>query len=281
MTKTEEKAREIPQMKLFFVRHGEAVTPKIEPLSASRLSAIDDYGSGLYTGDLTEKGRIQAQSVARYLEGKGVSRLLASPVPRALQTGEIAAEHLGLPLEVTEDLKEIAVGYLDPLNHRLLRLQMSAVLRGNDLYHRFTGKPVFLPVALYFVLLYLSRWIRGKTRGGEPRPEVNRRLERVLARATDGSVDGASRQSPDSSTAPASGSKGIQGSVALFTHGYLIYYLANHLIETRGRLFRLAKAPYVRNGSITEVEKRGSQWKLNSYASDEAVAGGSLGIAGG
>ena len=58
---------------------------------------------------LSEKGRLQAEEVARALAGRPVAALYASPLERARETAEILARTLGLPVQVRDDLMESAL----------------------------------------------------------------------------------------------------------------------------------------------------------------------------
>ena len=55
---------------------------------------------------LTSRGRGQARDIAAALGGKGVERILASPYRRALQTADIVARGLGVPVIVDADVRE-------------------------------------------------------------------------------------------------------------------------------------------------------------------------------
>ncbi len=67
---------------------------------------------------LTRKGRDKTHEVAKYLATLGVKprKIFTSPLPRASQTAEIAAEHLHSPVEVTRKLgKRFTLGKLEEL----------------------------------------------------------------------------------------------------------------------------------------------------------------------
>jgi len=88
-------------MKIFLVRHGET-----------------DYGTkGLTTGHcdipLNETGEQEAQSVANFLEGRGIVRIFSSSLSRASSTANIIAADLNLPFEESDDLREHTSGKLD------------------------------------------------------------------------------------------------------------------------------------------------------------------------
>ena len=71
----------------------------------------EEYAEGRYQGSLdsplTALGRTQAQATAETMHGRGVQRLLCSPLGRARHTARVVAEAVGLPVEVDAELAEI------------------------------------------------------------------------------------------------------------------------------------------------------------------------------
>lgn len=61
-------------------------------------------------GSLTALGREQARALGEGLRGERVAGVVSSELARAVQTAEIAAGVLGLPVKVREGLQEFAVG---------------------------------------------------------------------------------------------------------------------------------------------------------------------------
>ncbi len=61
-------------------------------------------------GSLTTLGRQQAHELGARLGGERVAAVVCSDLARAVQTAEIAAGVLGLPVKVREGLQEFAVG---------------------------------------------------------------------------------------------------------------------------------------------------------------------------
>jgi broad specificity phosphatase PhoE len=59
---------------------------------------------------LTKKGIEQAQTLAHKLSGVRFEIIYSSPVLRAMQTAQILADRLHVPIEVTEALREWSVG---------------------------------------------------------------------------------------------------------------------------------------------------------------------------
>ena len=233
-------------MNLYFIRHGEAVTAKLDTKGPERLSLIDRYGSGTYQGGLTEKGRRQAANAAEYLADKNIHRLYASPFARAHQTAEVSSERLGLDLHTRDPLKEVIIGFLRPESDLVVKTKMEAGLLVNDLFSKLTGRPIFPPVALYFMFLYMTGWLKGETHDADPPREVRRRLLDLLQEVYD--------------------EAGPDGNVALFSHGYLIYFLINHVLEPERKWVHLVFQPYIRNASVTHVSGEPGRWKVRCYA---------------
>src|SRR5438105_1492710 len=81
------RCRRQVNMRIYFLRHGGAEWPDWDKPDDER--------------PLNEKGRKEMERVAEFLADRGVKpdRILTSPLPRALQTAEIAAEALGMGVE--------------------------------------------------------------------------------------------------------------------------------------------------------------------------------------
>jgi probable phosphoglycerate mutase len=89
-------------VKIYFVRHGQSVANLLNQFS----------NRGLKHG-LTEKGRAQTLRLAERLGGLSVSRILSSPLLRAVQTAQILAEALNAPYEIVDALREHDCGVLE------------------------------------------------------------------------------------------------------------------------------------------------------------------------
>ncbi|MEP6699403.1 MAG: phosphohistidine phosphatase SixA [Verrucomicrobiota bacterium] len=102
------------KLDLFFLRHGLADWPNWK-------GSDDDR-------PLTDEGKMKTHRVASFLVDAGAQpqKILTSPLPRALQTAEIAAEHLRLPLETADGL---AKGFdVDHLKEILGNDQLDSVM---------------------------------------------------------------------------------------------------------------------------------------------------------
>lgn len=91
-------------MRLFLVRHGETAS------NAARVYA------GRSAEPLSERGRAQALEAGVRLSGEGIEALYASPVRRALETAELMASVLDVPVTVDDDLTEMALGLWEGLS---------------------------------------------------------------------------------------------------------------------------------------------------------------------
>jgi probable phosphoglycerate mutase len=59
---------------------------------------------------LNATGIAQAHEAAALLHGRGIARIVCSPLERARHTADIAAAALGVPVEVNADLREAGFG---------------------------------------------------------------------------------------------------------------------------------------------------------------------------
>jgi broad specificity phosphatase PhoE len=87
---------------LYLLRHGES------HVNISRTFSYLHVDLGL-----TARGVEQARAVARYFEGKPISRVFSGPLLRARETAEPIAQATGAPLEIVEALRELNVGSLE------------------------------------------------------------------------------------------------------------------------------------------------------------------------
>jgi broad specificity phosphatase PhoE len=92
-------------MKIYFVRHGESVANQLREFSNSGIKH-----------PLTERGVEQARFLADRLVGIRFEIIHSSPILRAMQTAQIVADRLLVPVEVTEALREWSVGIYEGTN---------------------------------------------------------------------------------------------------------------------------------------------------------------------
>jgi broad specificity phosphatase PhoE len=90
-------------MKIYFVRHGESETNILNIL----------YNRGNLYG-LTKKGRLQVEELGAGLHSIKFTKIITSPLLRAVETAQILSEKLGImKTEISDSLREIDVGDLD------------------------------------------------------------------------------------------------------------------------------------------------------------------------
>ena len=108
---------------IYLVRHGE-----IAQSSPRRFVGQSDL-------PLTDRGREQMRQVAGYLVGKGVRRVLCSPLSRCVESAGILGLALGLEPEAVPDLREIGLGAWEGLTVDEVRERFPGAYeaRGRDL----------------------------------------------------------------------------------------------------------------------------------------------------
>lgn len=87
---------------LFLVRHGE---------NTANLTL--EFSYRLVDYSLTPKGVLQARQTADFLSAKNIQEIYTSPLKRALETAQIIAAPLGLPVQAMEQFREVNVGDLE------------------------------------------------------------------------------------------------------------------------------------------------------------------------
>ena len=93
---------QIVEHTLYVVRHGE------NPANINR-----EFSYRLIDYSLTPKGVRQAEETAAYFRDRDISEVYSSPLKRALETAEIIAAPLGLPVAIREEFRENNVGDLE------------------------------------------------------------------------------------------------------------------------------------------------------------------------
>jgi probable phosphoglycerate mutase len=122
--------------RLIVARHGEA---------AYESTTMTDSG-----GSLTALGREQARMLGERLAGDRVAGVVCSELARSVQTAEIAAAVLGLPVTVRAGLQEFAVGdflgrvwdpdVFDPMCSAWLAGDLSAAVPGGETGHQVADR---------------------------------------------------------------------------------------------------------------------------------------------
>ncbi|MEM9336529.1 MAG: histidine phosphatase family protein [Patescibacteria group bacterium] len=117
-------------MEVYFVRHGE---------TAANRAHVHQLGDT----PLNERGQKQAQAVGLRLKNLQPTRIIASPLARAYQTGKIIGEELNLPVTTHDSLVELKrPNYIMGYKHyglKSLWYMASWFVRHNDPAWRETG----------------------------------------------------------------------------------------------------------------------------------------------
>lgn len=104
-------------MRLILARHGET--------DANR----DRLTLGREDVPLNERGCLQAQALAACLPREPIVAIYSSPLRRALDTAQAAADALGLSVEVDEGLIEMDVGEMEGISFEVMRERYGDFLR--------------------------------------------------------------------------------------------------------------------------------------------------------
>ena len=115
-----------------------------------RHGQTDHNAAGLWQGQLdsqlSDLGHEQAKAAAAAIAGLRPSRVVASDLSRAAQTGQEVADGCGLPIELDERWREIHVGEWAGLSGAQVREQypeeQDLLLRGEDFRRGGTGESV-------------------------------------------------------------------------------------------------------------------------------------------
>ncbi|NCB92197.1 MAG: histidine phosphatase family protein [Clostridia bacterium] len=85
-------------MKIYITRHGETSWN------------LEDKVCGRPDVELTDLGRRQAMELAEKVKGKGITRMLVSPLGRAQETARLANAYIQVPMQIEERLIEHSFG---------------------------------------------------------------------------------------------------------------------------------------------------------------------------
>ena len=148
-------------MRVHLLRHGESLSN-----AAPGKVALDDR-----EGDrLTDRGRAQAAAAAEHLGGRGITRLVASPMRRARETAAPIAERLGLEIETREDIRELreshGYGELSGEEQRLRRWHVWMAEHGHDPDYSYEGGESFN--SLRARIESAKSWLAGLPDGERP-----------------------------------------------------------------------------------------------------------------
>ena len=88
-------------MRLYIARHGETTWNVLNKVC------------GRPDVELTEKGRQQAMELAEKVKGKGITRMLVSPLQRARMTAQLVNTYIQVPMEIEERIIEHSFGEME------------------------------------------------------------------------------------------------------------------------------------------------------------------------
>ncbi len=215
-------------MRLYWVRHGEM---EVTPDEAADFDTVNRMFNGEDEGDLSERGRREAECVARFFRETPVDYVYSSRFARARQTAAPTAEALQVEPQILDSIGELRTGRLPAgsLGARLHRTVYAAPMLRDETRRAVSGAAL--------IPIFFRAWQRGSTVGGETVAEL---LGRV--RGTFQQLRSSHRE---------------EARVALFSHGYLIHYQCARLVEPRRARLAAWRYPYIPNGSITEMELGG------------------------
>ena len=115
-------------MKLILVRHGETVWNREQ-----RVQGVSDI-------ELSERGREQAEILARCLKHETIERIISSPLTRAYQTAQAIGRFHAVDIEVDVDLRELDQGIFEGLTFQEMRERHASFL------NRWSADPVSLVI---------------------------------------------------------------------------------------------------------------------------------------
>ena len=214
----------------------------------TNLELVNAYATGTKEGPLSARGVGQARCVAGVLDARRPQALYSSAFIRARQTAEETERVLGIPVRVIKDFGEVNVGRLDPQHIPRQAVTLKAIQNLHRVLPSLIGDELSKSLLEYlFILFYFRSWHGGRTVAGETLQGALSRIKAVFNEVT--------------------GWHSPAEKIAIFTHGYFIHLLANHILDRWGAPARVISNPYIRNGSITcLVRTAGGRWKVKAYA---------------
>jgi broad specificity phosphatase PhoE len=238
-------------MDIFLVRHGQMHHEDNQELNFEH---VYDYFTGVKEGPLTQKGLLQAKCVAGYFEKLDIQAIYSSNFIRAKQTAHETALTSGRPVKIIQNLGEINTGRLAPEIHRLQFIDLKFIRLLNKILPFITGKKLSKGFINYLlIILIFKNWYDGKTIQGETYDKALLRIKQAFKHIIE--------------TNP------HKKRIAVFTHGYFIHLLVNHIIDPDRGFLRIIKKPYIQNGSITHLTQNADTFgpgvMIRKYAATE------------
>ena len=234
-------------MRLLWIRHGQM---DFDGFDLSDFATLTRLFNQQEQASLSDRGRAQAEALALHwaAANERVDAIYSSTMLRAKETAEASARVLDLPVSALEEIVEVRAGRATSRSASARVFSLTSRLPVAQNTRRKIASAALIP-------LYFKSWYFAETEGGESRAELEVRLRATLRRLR-------VEQHPDAT-------------VALFAHGYLIFYLSAFLCRSPSR--RAAwRFPYVENCSITEMalDAQGPP-RLISFARPHGYSGSS------
>ncbi|MGO8951380.1 MAG: histidine phosphatase family protein [Ktedonobacterales bacterium] len=142
---------------IYLIRHGDALP-----------DAAEVVGEGYDEQGLSDLGRRQAQALAEYLSRVELGAIYSSPLGRARETAEAVAAASGYPVQVDDELREVALGSIGAApSPETSREEVAKLLRDR-----------LREIAL--VAVTSGKW--SSIPGSEPSEELRQRVTRAIER---------------------------------------------------------------------------------------------------
>jgi broad specificity phosphatase PhoE len=230
---------------IYLIRHGEM---ELEENAETDIDLINGYATGTMEGPLSPKGLVQARCVAQELARIRVQVVYSSMFIRARQTAEETSKLVGVPVTLLKEFGELNVGRLAPDSEPKQAFIFMGLQRLHGILPHLVGPLLTKRILGYFLIVfYFMNWYTGRTIAGENPKDALARIRRVLGELTE--------------------RHGAQDKVAVFTHGYFIHLLVNHVLDPLGAPLRMLKSPYIKNGSITHLALSPTgKWTVKAYS---------------
>lgn len=159
----------------YFIRHA----IPINDTGSFHLSVFDKDMLGEIDESLSEKGKRQAAELKKIINQLDIQRIVSSTRKRAAETAKIISYETQIPFDLQfERLVEINLGSPLLKKSRPARKVLSGLLskRWPKQMKKIIGQGLILGLTVYYFL----QWNRGKTTGGDPLPEIFRKVEEML-----------------------------------------------------------------------------------------------------
>jgi broad specificity phosphatase PhoE len=128
---------------IYLVRHGKTALDSVD--------GSHDQFAGWTNVPLDEEGKREAEDIANFLSGRGISYVFSSDLARALETAETFLKREDVPLEISPAFRSWNLGKIEgksekevhPLIENLVRKKQDYVPQGGESFNQFLQR--FLP----------------------------------------------------------------------------------------------------------------------------------------